>query len=395
MLCNRTSGRLTAIIAVLVCLTAAGCSSSKGSTATNTTTSSSSLSSPTSSSSASSVVSAAQANLAGLLTAPTGLPVTTPLSTKPPAGKTVYFLEGNDPSIQVLAPAFQAATAVLGWHLKVITFSLADNPPAADSACLQALSEHADYIFDTGDDASTLPRCLPQAKAAKVPLFLFSSAAPVGGASTGVYTVTGGVSWNITAALALVDWAIVDSGGSPHILWVTIPGQILKDIQAGLQANVAKICPTCSFSILPLSINDLTTGGAPGAIVSALRKDPSIKYVQLAYGGIFPGLPAALTAAGLHVKVTEVEPDKAGYQGFAAGQLSAIAPINELANPWLVVDAMARYSVGDDVEATAHSGPIWQVWTKANAPNPVPTNYPNAFNIPSNYQSQFEQLWHV
>ena len=56
--------------------------------------------------------------------APSAAPrcVATPLTGQPPAGKKVYWLEGNIQSILPITQGFKDAASALGWNLTVLTY---------------------------------------------------------------------------------------------------------------------------------------------------------------------------------------------------------------------------------------------------------------------------------
>ena len=82
----------------------------------------------------------AQAAVDALSSAPEDITVTEPLSSTPPEGKTVAWL-ACEVTCAAFNPAFEAATAALGWNLEIINISSFD----ANSSILQAL--HASLYF--------------------------------------------------------------------------------------------------------------------------------------------------------------------------------------------------------------------------------------------------------
>src|SRR4051795_1785416 len=76
---------------------------------------------------------AAKARIEQYLQPATSIGMSTKLTGKPPAGKKVYWLEGNIQSILPITGGFKDATGALGWNLTVLTYDPADpqGPSAA------------------------------------------------------------------------------------------------------------------------------------------------------------------------------------------------------------------------------------------------------------------------
>src|SRR5271166_3353451 len=111
---------LGVVIAVTSALVIAGCSSSSSSSSTSGSGASSSSASSSSSAggSASSGVTAAKAYEAQWLSSPTSINISTPLKSKPPAGKLLVGLDSGLGSAKVLAQYWAQAAADAGWTYK-------------------------------------------------------------------------------------------------------------------------------------------------------------------------------------------------------------------------------------------------------------------------------------
>src|SRR5271166_6701534 len=102
----------TATIAIVTALAACG-SAQSASTGGGTASAASTASSNASDSGSMSRV------VASYEKAPTAIPITTPLETSPPKGKTFVFLQCDVAQCTEDSTALKAATAGIGWNLKV------------------------------------------------------------------------------------------------------------------------------------------------------------------------------------------------------------------------------------------------------------------------------------
>jgi hypothetical protein len=86
-------------------------------------------------------VAQAKANVAAAETFPTTIPVTDPLPSKPPTGKTIVFLQCEEQSCPLEGQGLQAAARAVGWNVKIFNFQ-AVNPATLVTALMTALQYH-------------------------------------------------------------------------------------------------------------------------------------------------------------------------------------------------------------------------------------------------------------
>ena len=101
----------------------------------------------------------------------------------------------------------------------------------------------------------------------------------------------------------LVDWIINDSGGAANALVVNLPAFPILSAQAEGAKAEFETCTGCTVNSLDLTLEDLTSGGTPNAIISFLQSNPDVNYLYLTYSGFEPGLAEALESAGMADKV--------------------------------------------------------------------------------------------
>ena len=391
---------LTAIVGSLVIATAAcGSSKSNSSGVTVTTTSGGATTTAAASAGAASPAgsssdpgAAAKTRIEPYLKPATSIGITTPLTGKPPAGKKVYWLEGNIQSILPITGGFKEAASALGWSLTVLTYDPAD-PQGPSAAMRQAVDAGADYIAISGQSIAILGQALDAAKAKKIPVIDMYSTDEVGGAANGIYANVGGTPSSQRSAALLSDFVIADSGGDANVLFVNVPDfKILQIVADAVDGNFKTQCPTCSVTPLNVSIGDLTGGTVASQVVSTLQSKSKIDYVYVTIGDLATGLPEALQAAGLagKVKIVGGVPNTEQVQSLIDGKAAAYTVLGRPASAWAAMDVMARLSLGMDPDATGHELLPAVIWTPDNVPKPA-QDYQGA----ENYQAQFKKLWGV
>jgi hypothetical protein len=80
---------------------------------------------------------------------PTSIPVTQPLPSAPPKGKTVLFMQCEEVECSYEGTGMKAAAAAIGWNVKVLNFQAA-NPATLVSALQTGLQYHPVAAFFSG-----------------------------------------------------------------------------------------------------------------------------------------------------------------------------------------------------------------------------------------------------
>jgi ribose transport system substrate-binding protein len=340
------------------------------------------------SSTASAQVTAARQATADALQQPASIPLTTLLTTAPPTGKTFVFLQCELAQCKTFEEGVAAATAALGWHLKVLSFQNA-NPATLTSAMNQALQYHPVGVAFTG-----LPQAVWQSevavyKNAGVPLIPAYSG-PVKRDSTVIADI--GAASEPDYGRILANWFIVDSKGVGRALSFRADDFApLKQFSDSFDATVKANCSGCSVTDLNATIPQVESGQAVSAIVSALQKDPSIKYVVACDAPFVDGLPAALRAAGLYGKIKIVGGGATSVEekGLQTGSFTALTSLAQRYTGWLMVDAAVRHTEGMTIAPSDGGEPI-QLLTK----NSLQTAS-DSYDYPANYPAEFRALWRL
>jgi ribose transport system substrate-binding protein len=319
--------------------------------------------------------------------APTRIGGSTSFPKAPPKGKTFVYIQCDLPQCQVEADGVQAAAAALGWKFKSLPFQLA-NPASLVAAMNTALQYHPIAVVCAGLPEAVWRSEVHAYAAAHVAIIPVSvgatqpSPAIVGGIAT---SADGQQQGRILAA-----WFISSSNGHGHALLANVPGVgVLNTVGTEFQADVAHNCPGCSVTTIQVPVSQFSTDGGVSAVVSALQKDPALKYVITEQGATDQGLPAALSGAGLsdiQIAGAYASSTAIGYlrDGTAAGFV--YEPPREVG--WMEIDIAALYSLGIN-PGTAGLIPVQFLTTKTVTANSATAE------IPGNYQAQYKALWHV
>jgi ribose transport system substrate-binding protein len=329
---------------------------------------------------------------------PTRIQVSQPLAKAPPQGKTVAFLQCELPTCKLYADAAKSASAALGWKQKTITFKLAN----ADGALRQTVGLKPDYIVMTGGTGSAqLATGMKAAHEAEIPVATYG-AAEASDPEKGFAAVPFNTAAPYTNVVS--DWAANDAKGEANILFVNssqIPvfAQGAKDAAA----HVKEACPGCTFEVLDVTLDELGAGKVVQKIIAALQNDPKIDYVSLMWSDLLPGLAPALRAGGLadRVKIVGGSVTDLSLKAVADGDAEAWSVVPTQSQAWLVFDAFARLSVGEELTPE-------YLGTLEDYKEPWIVDGPDAAKAlqgtatagevwpgPDGWQQQYETLWKV
>lgn len=397
----RRSPRRTATVCVAA-LTMTGmlaaCSSSSKSaagSAQSATTAPAATSGASPTTAGSSALSADQSILTAAEAFPTHIPQTTPLTSAPPKGKTLVFLQCEISQCTDIGSGIKAAAAAAGWNEKILNFQSA-NPATLITALKEALQYKPTAVVFSG-----LPEVLWQSEipayqaagAVMIPMF----AGPLTTPSPNVipYNI-GATEGTKLSAKQLAAWIAVDSGGKGHILLLGVPSfPLLAVYTDAFKQYLPTECPGCTVTEVDATIPQVDSGQVDSVITSALTKDPSLNYLSVVDGAFVDGLPSAMAAAGLSgkVKVTGIGADVANETDILAGKdMYAFTALATVDSGWVAVDAALRHAEGMPVTDIEDGGLPGMLLTKqtmtANHIQPA-----NSFNFPSNYGQQFQALW--
>lgn len=375
--------RHVGLLGVLALAAVTGCGSSSGGTSASAAKSLGGTATQTA---------AAEKASAPFLKPATSLNIDTPLKAAPAKGKRVFWLEGNNGGAAPITPGFKAATAALGWTLKVLSYDPAD-PQSASAAMQQAVSQKADFIASSGLEATLLGEGLQAAKAAHIPVFQIATLDDAGESANGIYAVVNRSEQIKSNMAGMAAYTVADSGATAKVLNVTLPDyKILATAADDYRDALKQSCSTCTYDQLGISLQEFVSGGVPSQVVSYLQTHPDVNYLMLSLGALSTGVDQALDTAGLkkRVKVIGAAPALANVQSLIDGKESAWILLPEALQAWYVVDAMARYSEGMDLKPIQTADLPVEIWTSTNVPKPA-----HEYDGPADYPATWKALWKV
>ena len=323
--------------------------------------------------------------------APDKIGPTIKLKSVPPK-KTVAWLQCSLPSCAAIGVGFKNATDALGWKLDVISY---DTDAAA--AFQQAIDSKVDYVASSGTSQAVLQAQIDAAKAAGIAYFsCFDTSEPHQDANN-IWMQCGDATAVLAAGDRIANQIIVDSGGKANVLMVNIPDfAVLVSEREGSKAAYKANCPGCKFTELPLTLNQLLAGEVPGAIVAALQADPSVNYVHFAFDGLTTGVTSVLKDAGLLKGRSLVGVDFSGavLQEIVDGTMKFWTANPKQYSAWLMVDAMARHSIGqENTEERANA--LLPSFTVSSPEQAKPLVAGDGWPGPATMAAQFKTLWGV
>jgi ribose transport system substrate-binding protein len=299
-------------------------------------------------------------------------------------------MDGGNPQTHLMSEGVKAAATALGWNFKDIIVDQS-NPSQVAASFLQALQFHPALVTTQGTPPQEWQSVLPDYEKAGVllvPAFdsgdLTSSAIPT--------MQVGGEPFFDQSAQMLADWFIQKSDGKGHALLVNLAGFPQSDLfQQSFLAQVSKNCSGCSVSQTSITIPQAVGNQGAPVVVSAIRRDPSIKYVLTLNSPFLDGLSSALSAAGLSdVQWGGASAGAADETAILAGGSETVgvgAP--ELIAGWLAVDAGLRHMAGMSYPDGYGALPI-QLLTSDNKSD---WTVAPSLEEPANYAALFKATW--
>jgi ribose transport system substrate-binding protein len=369
-------------IAVSSMLAVAACSSSGSSSSSSTSTSSST------GGSTSAAVAEAKAYEAQFLSSPTSIGISTPLKSKPAAGKLLVGLDSGSGSAVVLAKYWAQAAADLGWKYKDILSGT--TPATQQSAMASAIQLNPAGILTSGIPNSTIATQLAQAQAKGIWVNSSADTSPPDGAmfDTSIASPSQLAEWGKMVAA----YVVVQSNGKAVIQEFTLPiFPILVDFDTAFDAAIKQWCPTCKITQNPELASGMGTT-VPAAVVSAVTRAPSTNWLIFDLGDLAGGVNSALSAAGLHgLHIGGLTADTPNIAALKNGTQDVWTAYSLPIVAYRQVDSMARKLEGSPI---LNAVLPTQLMTPQNVNSLVEDSAGNYVGV-ANYRSDFQSLWHV
>jgi ribose transport system substrate-binding protein len=325
---------------------------------------------------------AAKAAVAQYSGKPTAFPVDQPLKTKP-AGKTVAYMQCSTPACAFFAQIIAPTQKLLGYKLKTVKAGPSANEVQVAMSSIVSLKPDAALL-----PASDPNQFLAQAKQlddSKVPVSVNGVVDPqkYGFDNAFINNATDELSGKLMA-----DWAVTATGGG-EIAFYGVPELSFTPImEQSFKKEMAAVCSSCNVRQVDIPISAIGTT-APSRVVSDLQSHPTTKAIVFGNAETGTGLPAALKAANLKVKIMGFGPPPAILGYIKQGEWDAGIGVDAPTMLWAQVDALARLMAGQPLTAGEQKGlPPIQILTKADPFDPTKlwSGYPD-------FAKRYAKLW--
>jgi ribose transport system substrate-binding protein len=330
-----------------------------------------------------------QSKVDAALAAPTGIGLETPLEKKPEAGKFVVGILTSLATSKVESAAQGEAAKQLGWKYKEI--QQGTGPEDAAKALDAAVALKPDGIIYYGAPRQLMEAGLQKAKAAGIAVVATAQVDPLAPPIIANNSNSGDQLKKLGVGIA--DWVALNSNKDASVALVTIPAfAVLKSFGDGFKEELSSACSNCKVTEVPQQLSDLGTV-TPTSIVSALRRDPKIKYVIFDCGCASAGVTAAIQSAGLKDIILGGEAPLANtITELKGGSDQAWAALSLPILGYGLMDALARHFNGESMDPVVQEDPSWQILTKDNIGSAVLDSQNNYVGY-ADYSSAFAKLW--
>ena len=332
-------------------------------------------------------VDAAKKALEGFLTKPTKVNQTEPLTKKIPTDKPWVIITCELPACKLIAEGALDAAKTAGVPTKVLPYKTTDGTTLTTSM-KDALKLNPFAVSPIGFTQAVWDSLQPQYRAKNIIITPIA----LGDTKTSDVVTEGSASqvdYNRGGQL-MADFVIADSNASAKVLVQDVPAfAVLKAYGDGFKSTLKTGCQACTVSSLDLAPAQLANNGVVPAIVSALQKDKSVKYLVATDGAFLNGINTALKAAGLKdIKIVGGSPDINNLKALQNGSQTAWTAAAEDQYGWVALDIIGRKLNGQTI-APADGGRSTIIATKDN----TTTTAASGLDAPADYRDQYKKLW--
>lgn len=378
---------LTAVVALSSALALAACSSGGGGGNASSPPASGNASNGGGGNTSGGVAAAASYEKKFLQT-PTNIGISTPLSKKPPAGKTLIGLDSGLGSAKVLAQYWKQAAGDLGW--KYVDIISGTDPESQQKAMESAIQQNPDGILTSGIPEATIKSQLQEAQQKHIWVNTSASTDQPKGAmfDTSIANPDQLHEWGKMIA----SYVTAESNGKATVQDFSLPVfPILVQFDKAFQAWMKKWCSGCSVTQHPQQGSDIGTK-TPQDVVSVVQSSPDTNWLVFDLGDLTTGVDAALAAAGLTgLHIGGLTADTPNLQALKAKKEDVWTAYSLPIVAYRQVDSFARKFLGDPI---LKANIPTQLITQQNVNSLVTDSAGNYVGV-KDYRQQFAKLWHV
>ena len=248
-------------------------------------------------------VAQARAALNGYIDTPSPFPVIEPLK-KIPKGETIIYANCGSTGCGLLWTLMQPAAATMGLNAEQVNVGTTASTVSAGFNAI--IAKHPQAVVIPAIDPSLFKSQLKQLQAAKIPIVTTGIA---NAQDYGIVSPQYGAAENGRDGALLANYVTAEFGPHSNVVFYGIPQYPFSpQVQSAFDTELAKVCPECANRQVQIPVSTLGTT-SPSQIVSDLQAHPSTDVAVLVDGEPAEGLPAALKAAGIHVKILTNAPE--------------------------------------------------------------------------------------
>ena len=259
---------------------------------------------------------AAQSFEQQFLNTPTSIGITTPLTSKPAAGKLLVGLDSGLGSAKVLAQYWAQAAADIGWKYKDL---ISGSTPATQQAAMNsAIQLNPAGILTSGIPNTTIQAQLTLAQQKGIWVNSSADTSSPSGAMLDTSIANPGqlAEWGKMVAA----YVVVQSGGKADIQDFQLTAfPILLDFDTAFVAAVQQWCPSCKVSTNAVPAASLGTSALTSQVTSVVTRNPTTNWLIFDLGDLEIGVDAALKAARpdrpAHRRPDRGHPEHRGAEG--------------------------------------------------------------------------------
>jgi ABC-type sugar transport system substrate-binding protein len=202
-------------------------------------------------------------------------------------------------------------------------------------------------------------------------------------------------------AKGVAEWIVSDTGSTPaHVLGIEFPiAPILLTGKKYLETEIPNLCSGCTYEEVDVTPEELAGGSVPQKVVGFLQTHPEINYIYNSFTDTATGLAPVLKSAGFgSVKLTGCCAAGAVIKEIPESQ-AAWTPAPNVYSGWVMVDTLARTSVGDKLSPeylkAVELTPTWVVDSAKSRDSLKSNEYEWIGPGQGTFKKEFEKLWQV
>lgn len=338
------------------------------------------------SSAASAGLAKARAALNGYVGTPSPFPVIEPLK-KIPKGATIMFANCGTTGCGLLWTLMQPAAAVLGLKAEQINVGTAASTVGPGFNTI--IAKHPNAVVIPAIDPSLFQSQLKQLQAAKIPVVTTGIA---NAQNYGIASPQYGAAENGRDGALLADYVTAEFGTHSNVVFYGVPQYPFSpQVQSAFDTELTRVCPGCTNRQVQIPVSTLGTT-SPSQIVNDLQAHPSTDVAVLVDGEPAEGLPAALKASGIDIKILTNAPEPFNLVNLKQGAETAGLGLDIATLMWTIVDQSARELTGQPLVGNESKGlGVVEFLTQKDITfNPAKgwTGYPD-------FPQRFAKLWGV